>query len=215
MRGSNLIRWLIAPVVLLVLFILGAGCGFFEDPDPGTGPACEQGGCNIGGYVYDFQGKPMEGVRIVRTGAINTWVTTNAQGYYVVPGNVIGWNYCLAAKDSGWVFEPEKRCYTVEGNYGDQNFVGTPSPIREYFISGRVVDGGGNPVKDVLITIQCSSQTPVHTGANGNYLVEHIIGVGDYCVVPSKAGCGFQPTQRCFENLDTNRAGQDFVAVCQ
>jgi hypothetical protein len=200
-------------VVSAALLVLAAGCGFFSDPQRETGPECGQLGCDISGCVRDFQGNPIPGIKIARTGTSPGLVAADAGGCYIVARNSIDWRICLAPADTLWTFVPENRCFTVEGNYTDQDFVGTPAKIHAVSVGGRVTDNVGGPVAGVLITVQGSTVAPVHTDANGDYHLDNIIGGWAYCVVPSKSGYDFEPPQRCYSNLDINRPAENFTAT--
>jgi hypothetical protein len=207
-------RSTIRPLALVLVLLLLVGCGFFADPQRPTEPPCRDNRCKISGYVFDFQDSPVEGVKIAREGAGFGWVLTDKWGRYEVPNNVHTWKYCLTPNDSGWTFEPPNRCYTMDRDYEDQNFTAYPEYYEEFYISGRVVDGHGDPVENVLITTEGWDQDPVRTDEDGSYRVDGLIGGWDYCVIPSKAGCTFEPVKRRYFELDINYLYHDFAAAC-
>ncbi|MGQ9526121.1 MAG: peptidoglycan DD-metalloendopeptidase family protein, partial [Armatimonadota bacterium] len=78
-----------------------------------------------------------------------------------------------------------------------------------YSISGRVLDGNGQPIADV--TISASGGGSTETGADGVYT---LVGLapGEYTLRPSKVGYRFVPE---FLNitLTSNRTGQNFQGI--
>ena len=213
--GDRMTRGRIARLVIPAFLILFAGCGFFDDPQQPKQHPCSEGWCDISGYVLDFQGNPLSNIRVTRTGEGGGYALTDAQGYYKVTRNVPGWRYCVAPEHPEWVFDPEKRCHNMEKHYKDQNFTGWPVEIVEYYISGRVVDGSGEPVEGALITTEGHPESPVRTDADGQYRVENIIGGFRYCVIPSMPKCTFFPEKRLYQELETNYIYQNFEATCE
>jgi hypothetical protein len=205
-------RVLVAAV--LVVLAMPAGCGFFEDLNQPKGHECWTGRCDIEGYVYDFQGTPMKGIKVVRSGEGGGWVLTDKHGHYTLSQNVPGWRYCVAPSDSDWTFEPEKRCFYINENRKNQDFTAYPAVLDYVNISGRVEDGRGNPIQGVVITVEGMDKDPVVTDARGDYVVEGLIAGFGYCVVPSKTGCAFDPDKRCITNLDISYPYQNFAATC-
>jgi hypothetical protein len=204
----------IIPAIAVFLLTLPAGCGFFEDLEQPEGHDCWTGRCKIAGYVRDFQGTPMKDIKVFRSGEGAGFVFTDKHGHYILTSNVPGWRYCVAPGDSDWTFEPEKRCYYINENLEDQDFTAYPAVIFWRSISGRVVDGEGNPVQGVVISVEGMDKDPVETDESGDYIVEGLINNFGYCVIPSKSGCTFEPEERCIENLDVSYPYQDFTATC-
>ena len=210
-----MLRRAIAAVTVALLLTIPTGCGFFEDLNQPKGHDCWTGRCNIGGYVHDFQGTPMKDMKVYRSGEGGGYVFTDKHGHYLMTNNVPGWRYCVAPKDSEWTFEPERRCYYIDENLEDQNFTAYPAIIHWRTISGRVVDGEGDPVQGVVIDVEGMDKDPVETDENGDYVIEGLIDGFGYCMVPSKPGCTFEPEERCIENLDVSYPYQNFTATCQ
>jgi hypothetical protein len=102
----------------------------------------------------------------------------------------------------------------MDDNYTNQDFVAYPvNPVLHY-VSGRIVDDVGVPMGSVLITAEGSHVDAVESDEEGQYIIEGLIGGYDYCIVPTKKGCLFEPDRRCFGRLGGSRAHQDFVASC-
>jgi hypothetical protein len=199
----------------VVLLALAASCGFFEDPSRPKEHDCWTGRCNIEGYVFDFQGTPLKGIKVERSGEGAGWVLTDKHGYYKVGENVPGWRYCVAPNDSDWTFEPDRRCFYINENLTNQNFTAYPADIGYLNISGHVEDEQGDPVEGVVITVEGMDKEPVVTDARGDYLIEGLIARFGYCVVPAKARCTFEPDRRCISNLDISYPYQNFTATCR
>ncbi len=210
-----MIRWSIAAAIVFALIVMSMGCGFFEDPSQPKGHDCWTGRCDIAGYVRDFQGAPMKDIKVFRSGEGAGWVLTDKHGHYVMPNNVPGWRYCVAPGDSDWTFEPEKRCYYINENLENQDFTAYPAVIFRRSISGRVEDAEGNPIQGVVISVEGMEKAPVLTDENGDYTVEGLISGFGYCVIPSRAGCTFEPDERCIANLDVSYPYQNFTATCR
>ena len=75
-------------------------------------------------------------------------------------------------------------------------------------ISGRVVDGGDQPIPG--ISISTSRGVTVTTGADGMYTVTNLI-TGTYTLTPTVQGYSFSPPSRTV-TVPPDAIGQDFVA---
>jgi hypothetical protein len=82
-------------------------------------------------------------------------------------------------------------------------------------INGYVRDAMGNPVPGVKITKVGGDGGWTFTDETGYYLVGNNIPDLDYCLVPSKLGCTFDPASRCYTDLGQDHHNQDFVVTCE
>jgi hypothetical protein len=82
-------------------------------------------------------------------------------------------------------------------------------------INGYVRGAEGNPISGVKITKQGGHGGWTLTDAQGYYLVGNNIPGLDYCLVPSKTGCAFEPTRRCYEYLNQHYHDQNLTAICE
>jgi hypothetical protein len=83
---------------------------------------------------------------------------------------------------------------------------GTPTP-GVYSISGRVVDGSGNPISGVVISDNAGHTTT--TGSDGRYTLSGLA-AGTYTLTPSKSGYTFSPPSRAV-TVPPDATGVDFV----
>jgi hypothetical protein len=96
----------------------------------------------------------------------------------------------------------------------NQNFTAYPAEVYWRSISGRIEDSEGNPISDVVVTLEGMDKDPVLTDEKGDYIVTKLYAGFRYCVTPSKEGCTFTPEERCIENLDVSYPYQNFTAGC-
>ena len=83
----------------------------------------------------------------------------------------------------------------------------TPTPMPGAQISGRVVDGSGNPIAGVLIS--SNRGYSIVTGPDGRYTLRGLP-AGIYTITPSKSGYTFSPTSRTV-SVPPDATGVDFV----
>ncbi|MGB9873276.1 MAG: carboxypeptidase-like regulatory domain-containing protein, partial [Anaerolineae bacterium] len=78
-----------------------------------------------------------------------------------------------------------------------------------YSISGRVVDGSGNPISGVTLSDNAGHTTT--TGSDGRYTLSGLA-AGTYTVTPSKSGYTFSPTSRTV-TVPPDATGVDFTGT--
>jgi hypothetical protein len=120
-----------------------------------------------------------------------SWTATSNASWITITGGSSG-------SGSGTV------TYSVAPNSGASSRTGTmtiagqtftvyQSGASLYMISGRVVDGSGNPISGVTISDNAGHTTT--TDSNGNYTLSGLA-AGTYTVAPSKTGYTFSPSSR-------------------
>jgi protocatechuate 3,4-dioxygenase beta subunit len=70
-------------------------------------------------------------------------------------------------------------------------------------ISGRVLDGSGNPISGLSVDLNGAVQTS--TNASGNYVFGSLAAGGNYTVRPSNTSYSFTPANQTFTNLSADR----------
>jgi hypothetical protein len=75
--------------------------------------------------------------------------------------------------------------------------------------SGHVIDHGGTPIRDVVISAGPGLSTT--TGANGYYTLTHLV-TGTYTLTPTLTGYTFSPPTRTID-VPPGTVGQDFTGV--
>ena len=68
-------------------------------------------------------------------------------------------------------------------------------------VSGRILDGSGNPVEGVVISLTGTQNRKTITDANGDYNFDNVETTGAYRLVPSRANFAFSPSQRSFSQF--------------
>ncbi|MFN2532593.1 MAG: carboxypeptidase regulatory-like domain-containing protein [Pyrinomonadaceae bacterium] len=79
-------------------------------------------------------------------------------------------------------------------------------PRTSVQLSGRVVDGTGNGVTGVTITLSGSQTAATSTDGDGNFALNFISTVGTHTLTPTKSGLNFGPTSRTFVNPVWNQS---------
>jgi len=116
---------------------------------------------------------------------------------------------------------------TIRATYvGDANFngsVGTRAHTGTVTISGTILQNNApnasTPLSMVTVELRNVGQAPgtpalqtVTTGANGMFAFPGLTVGQNYVVTPSRAGFVFSPTDRTYNNLQTNVTNADFTA---
>ncbi|MBU0490216.1 MAG: PKD domain-containing protein [Chloroflexi bacterium] len=160
----------------------------------------------ISGLVQDASSTPISDVTITTSEGITT--TTDASGCYTTTGLLTG-TYAFTPTRDGWTFTPAARTVSVPPDATGQDFVGAPLPAPAYSIGGLILDGMGDPVPNVLISVRTGVSTT--TDASGCYTITGLL-TGTYTFTPSKGNYIFLPPARTV-SLPPNAIEQEFTAV--
>jgi len=161
---------------------------------------------SISGRVTDTNSNPIVSVTISAGGGIST-TTTDGNGDYTLSGLAAG-TCTITPSKSGYTFSPASRTVSVPPDATGQDFTGT---LQTYSISGRVTDGGGNPISDV--TISDGEGHTATTHSEGNYTLSGLA-AGIHTIRPLKSGYTFSPASRTV-SVPPDATGQDFTGVLQ
>jgi hypothetical protein len=157
----------------------------------------------VSGRVADTSGAGIAGVTMTISGASNgqTLTTlTDGSGNYSF-NNSIGGDTLTPSK-AGYIFDPSFVKSVSSGGpipiTGVFNFLGGTAT---YTLSGRVIDGTGAGLSNVLVTVTGSQQRGQVTDGNGNYAIQGLFAGGHFTITPSQSGFVFNPPQVGFTNL--------------
>ncbi len=154
-------------------------------------PSTTSGYYALSGTVKDTAGRPMTDVTVHVDSNPPVTATTNINGYYSV-GLQDGY-YILSASRPGYQFSYNDGLATFEVAGGDveKDFTGSQSTTAGYVVSGSVVDGSGQPMAGVQVTVTDTSSSSVLTNAAGYYSVGGLQDGQYYCVQPALDGYAF------------------------
>lgn len=152
----------------------------------------------------DEDGSPLAGVRVVRGDGLGQGMS-DPQGRFAVAVPK-GWSGTIRPVDPGYTFSPAELVFTyVTAGTDGQNFKGKPVQLS---LSGKVLDGGGQPVSGVAIGGLPGG--PV-TDASGNYTAKVKSGFSG-TATPSKSGYTFTPTSRSYTKLTASKSSENYTA---
>lgn len=140
-------------------------------------------GYEVSGQVTDKDGNGLSGVTVSAGGGYDD--VTDGNGIYTF-GAPAG-DYTLTATFGDYEFEPATRPITVPPDVAGQDFVGSPPT---YSISGKIVDGTGQPVAGVLVYNYATP--PIPTAADGTFTFTDLP-AGTYQIQPDRIGYHFEP----------------------
>lgn len=157
----------------------------------------------VNGKVTDIGGVGIPGVTLTITGAPNGFTSstlTDNSGNYSL-NNTFGGDTLTPSK-TGYVFDPNAVIAVSSGGpvpiTGTFNFIGGTAV---YTLSGRIIDGTGAGIPNVLIMVTGSQQRTTQTDSNGNYSIFGLFAGGNYTIKPTLPGFVFNPPQVGFTNL--------------
>lgn len=122
---------------------------------------------NVSGYIRDSSGKGLAGVRVMPDLGSATFVTSDANGFYVL-NLPAGQYYYVSASHPDYILQPGP--YRIDALSKDEtaNFTAT----RLYDISGRVTDQAGNGMSGLTVQLAGGLYSDsVTTDSNGNYRI--------------------------------------------
>lgn len=161
-----------------------------------------QSGYHISGTVATSSGLPITGIRIFLGNGYGT-VTADDRGRFTagpLEGAVTVTPIC-----SSYLYDPPTR--TVMGHAENVNFVGTLAYSEKYMAYGNVMDGSGNAVPGVVLSLSNGGGRAV-TDEWGSWRADSV--VGETTVTPYRTGWAFSPKTAVVSKTN-NEA--NFVAV--
>ncbi len=169
---------------------------------------------SISGVVVDTNGNPLSGVQMKLTGTEERTGETDSDGVFSFVNLTANGNYNVEPKHPGYLFSDYNRDFINLTGEQTVAFIGDNMPFG---ISGRVLDGMGNPVAGVAIGIEGVPLEPVTTDADGNYAFADLPADGTFIITPLQNGSsftlvqGFSPAQMVVTPLTGNASGVDFT----
>jgi len=156
----------------------------------GHGPGGGWGIAVSGSYAYAADAT--NGLRIVN---ISNPSSPTEVGFYETPG--LAKQVAVSGK------------YVYVANDADGLIILRHLPLSS--ITGRVLDGGGDPIEGVQIA--AGAEYSSTTDVSGQYTITDVL-PGDYTLTPTKAGCLFTPASRTV-SVPPDATGQDFEGQCE
>ena len=144
-----------------------------------------------GSYAYVADGDA--GLRVID---VSNPSSPREVGFYDTPGRASG-----VAVSGAYAYVADR-----EGGLVILRFLGAGAT---YSISGRVVDGSGNPISGVTVSDNAGHTTT--TGSDGRYTLSGLA-AGTYTLTPSKSGYTFSPPSRAV-TVPPDATGVDFVGT--
>lgn len=150
----------------------------------------------ISGHLDNGQSAALSGVTMNLSGTESGSVQTDASGNYSFTVHARG-NYALTPSRANYDFSPVSQNFNNLGSNQNVAFTGT---LRHYVVNGRVLDGDGNNLAGVTMSLSGSETGSTQTDAGGNYSF-NLLAEGDYSITPAKLHYDFSPLSRTLQNL--------------
>jgi photosystem II stability/assembly factor-like uncharacterized protein len=157
----------------------------------------------LDGRVTDINGVGIAGVTMTVSGpptGMTVSTLTDANGDYSFNNSVGG--DTLTPSKTGYVFDPSSIIAVSSGGpvpiTGTHNFIGGTAT---YTLTGRVIDGTGAGLSNIIVTVTGSQQRATVTDPNGNYAIFGLFAGGNYTFRPSQNGFVFLPGAVGFPSL--------------
>ncbi|MCU0613387.1 MAG: carboxypeptidase regulatory-like domain-containing protein [Candidatus Eisenbacteria bacterium] len=173
----------------------------------------------ISGTVRTVAGAPLQGVRVVLSGAAVDTATTAANGSYSFASLAGGQSYAVTPSytppEGGWTFNPPS--YQFDPLTGAETGANFTALRPRYTISGSVTTRDNEAAVGVRIRLSGGATDSTLTDAGGTYSFADIPGGLAYTITPYLAYddsvmWGFFPSDITVANLVGDLPGQAFVA---
>jgi hypothetical protein len=166
---------------------VGGGAADDADSGPTSFPPY-----SISGHITS-NGAPLSGVLVVLSGTEQRTFTTDANGLYSFTVNSIG-NYVVTPSKDFYAFTPNGKSLGLVGGNRILNF----EAARMFLVSGTVRDDSGQPLRDVLFTL--NGEAKGMTDAAGNYSLAGVF--KGSTINLSKPNYSFSPPGMVFSNIN-------------
>jgi Pectate lyase superfamily protein/Carboxypeptidase regulatory-like domain len=153
-------------------------------------------------------GTPLPGVTITLSGSVTgTAVTDSAGGYsFELPKGV---DLVLTPSKTNFAFGPVSTSIT---SLNADTQVDFNAALRQYSITGRVLDSNGAPVAGVEMTLSGPLSSTTTTASNGSYSFINLDAGTNWTVTAAKDNFAFSPAVQTFIDLTANTVA-NFEAV--
>ena len=150
---------------------------------------------SVSGIVQDSEGKPIMNAAIKFDNGYSS-TSSDEDGYWQRSG--LGGSVIIKAEKAGHSFTPSQ--YPVNQNETNINFTSNQIVPEKYEISGRVEDGEGNGIGDIVIRFS-DGYAPTTTDSSGNWEKDNLS--GDITVTPNDNEYVFDPASRSVSGPDS------------
>jgi len=157
-------------------------------PDNFTLQTRSQGSSAITGYVKDATGKGVARCHIALMNGSTYYeqAITDNTGKYVID-KIPNATYNIVASKTGFTFSPANQTLLVTASNTATDIIATdPNLIT---MSGTITNGSNQPIKDVVVTLQGTTNFSVATDASGNYTLNPT--AGSYTLIFTKSNYSF------------------------
>ena len=182
---ENKFKIVFALIVVISLTLVLSSCGFpvyFNH-------------YSVSGTVQDSEGKPIMNAAIKFNNGYSS-TSSDEDGYWQKSG--LGGSVIIRAEKAGHSFTPTQ--YPVNENETNINFTSNQVVPEKYEISGKVEDGKGNGIGDIVIRFS-DGYAPTTTDSSGNWEKDNLS--GDITVTPDHNKYVFDPTSRSVSGPDS------------
>ena len=149
------------------------------------------------------------GVTMLLSGAVSATTVTDSNGNYSF-GNLISGDYTIIPTMTGSSFSPSSQSATLS----TASVTGVNFTVASGFGSSLGISGSITPATNgtgVTLTLTGAASATTATDNNGNYSFANLA-VGNYTIVPTKAGVSFSPSSQSAMVTTASVTGVDFNA---
>lgn len=144
----------------------------------------------VSGQVINELGQAISQTIITLSGGDDRKDTSDTQGLFAFPGLMAGSAYMIAATKNHYSITPPH--YQI-GNLKSDTFLVFSAVQNHYALSGRVTTPGGNPLPDVIISLNDNPSDLDTTDYNGDYRFQALAAGKVYLIKPFLPFYSFQP----------------------
>lgn len=166
----------------------------------------------IEGHITADDGVPLSGVSVALNGSQMVVTSTDATGFYSFSNLPTSGVYTIDVSKTHFSFDvPSVTITTPSGN----RVIDFPGRLNRHAIAGQIIDGAGQPVPDVVVTLGDALDliTTTTTNSNGDFSFPNLPAGQNYTVTPVTKSYSYDKPSDTFNDLNADQWTRFLVSI--